>query len=98
MFSADAATFLADDGVTVTWTSSPANPKPSGLMLFDRPDSDAESGEIISRDYLVTFETAAWAGLKRAEVLTINGVAYKLRADPHQLSDGVFSTAKLSKQ
>ena len=75
-------------------------------MLFDRPDSDMESGAIISREYQVIFETAAWPGLKRGEVLVIgtsgdgagNGGSYKLRTDPRQKEDGVFSAAMLSKQ
>jgi len=97
MFSTHAATFIADDGVAVSWTSSVSAQVTNGLMLFDQPDSDIAGGEIKSREYLVTFETAAWAGLKRSEVLTIGGVAYKLRTDPDLGSDGVFSSVKLSK-
>lgn len=101
MFASDAATFLADMGEAVTWSSSPATPKPSGLMLFNQPDVDFQSGEIISREYEVVFEVAAWAGLKRGDVLVIGGAgggsSYKLRTDPHREGDGVFAKALLTK-
>lgn len=101
MFAADAATFLADLGESVVWASSPATPKPTGLMILDLPDTDLESGQIISAEYEVTFETAAWPGLKRGEMLTVGGsgggASYKLRTDPYRQDDGVFSRVKLSK-
>lgn len=101
MFAGDAATFLADYGDAVVWSSNPSSVKPTGLMIFDQPDGEIVSGEIISREYLVTFETTAWAGLKRDERLTIagsgGGLTYKLRTDPHRLDDGVFSTAKVTR-
>lgn len=101
MFAADAAVFLTDLGETVTWTSAIGTPKPTGLMIFDLPDTDLESGQIISAEYEVMFETAAWPGLKRGELLSIGGTgggaSYKLRTDPHRQDDGVFSRVKLSK-
>lgn len=101
-FAADAPTFLADMGESVSWTES-ALPHTvrSGLMLFDQPDSDIQSGAVKSREYEVTFETAAWPSLRRGEVLVIGGAgggfSYTLRTDPDQLEDAVFSRAKLSK-
>lgn len=101
MFAADAATFIADYGDAVSWTHSVTNAVRAGLMVFDQPDADMESGRIISREYEVTFETAAWPGLKREEVLVIGGTGggarYSLRTDPHQGGDGVFSIVRLTK-
>ncbi len=101
MFAADAATFLADYGDPVTWSSSSTMPLPSGLMIFDQADADVGAGEVISREYQVTFETTAWLGLKRGEQLLIGGTGggatYKLRTDPRQLEDAVFSQAKVTK-
>ena len=101
MYAADAATFLADIGEQVTWASSLLSPKPSGLMIFDLPDTDLESVEAISREYAVTFETAAWPGLKRGEQLVVagsgGGAAYLVRSNPQRKDDGVFSTVKLNK-
>ena len=101
MFAADAVTFLADTGESVSWTDSVTSAVRTGLMIFDQPDADMESGRIISREYEVTFETAAWPGLRRLEVLVIGGAGggakYSLRTDPHQADDAVFSEAKLSK-
>lgn len=101
MFPSDAATYLADFGDPVTWSSSALNPKPSGLMIFDTPDQDIGSGEMVSREYAVTFETSAWAGLKRDDQLVIGGTGegatYKLRTNPYRVDDGVFSHVKLTK-
>jgi hypothetical protein len=101
MFASDAATFLADFGDSVSWSPSAGGPTVTGLMIFDQPDLDLASGEIISREYQVTFEAAAWMGLKRGENLIISGTGggsrYTLRADPHRAEDGVFARAMLSK-
>lgn len=101
MFAADAATFLADFGELVVWVSSHVTPVPTGRMTFDLPDTDLASGEVISADFEVTFETAAWPGLKRGERLSIagtgGGLVYKLRTDPQRDGDGVFSHVKLTR-
>lgn len=101
MFAADAATFLADTGESVSWTNSITGAVLTGLMLFELPDTDTASGSIISREYEVTFETAAWPALKRNEVLVIGGAGgnanYTLRTDPRVGDDAVFSAVKLSK-
>ena len=62
-------------------------------------DAGAEGGSHISREYVITVETAAWPGLNRSEVVVITspigGIAsYKLRSDLVQQDDGVFSTVK----
>lgn len=88
-------------GERVTWVSSTLIPAPAGSMLFDLPSTDLASGEIMSVDYEVTFETVAWPGLRRADQLSIGGTGgeriYKLRTDPQRDADGVFSHVKLSK-
>ena len=101
MFAADAPTFLADIGETVSWIDSVSAVARAGLMLFDQPDADLQGGQALSREYEVTFETTAWQLLRRGELLVIGGAgggaSYRLRTDPHQAEDGVFSKAKLSK-
>lgn len=101
MFAADASIFLADFGSPVSWTPSAGGTVVTGLMLFDQPDADIQGGEVASREYEVTFEAAAWPGLKRGEPLVIGGdgggATYRLRSQPHAKEDGVFHTAKLNK-
>jgi hypothetical protein len=101
VFAADAATFLADAGETVGWTPSAGGASFGGPMLFDQPENPIEGGDVQSRQYMATFETAAWPGLKRGEVLVIGGAggnaSYKLRTDPRAADDGVFSSVQLSK-
>lgn len=101
MFASDAATFLADFGDAVSWSPSAGGAAVTGLMVFDQPDIDLASGEIISREYQVTFEVAAWPGLKRGEILIVSGTGggsrYTLRSDPHAAEDGVFARVLLSK-
>lgn len=101
MFATDAATFLADFGDAVSWTPSLGGARVTGKMIFDQPAEEIDGGKVISRSYLVTFETAAWPALVRGEPLVIagtgGGATYKLRHDPLPADDGVFSTARLSK-
>ena len=96
MFAEDAATFLADFGQQVSWTPSLGGAAITGLMLFDQPDEVIDA-DTMSRQYLVTFETTAWPGLKRGEQITTAGVAYALRTDPRRMDDGVFSAVNLRK-
>ena len=95
MYGEDAASFLADLGSPVTWGLV------SGLMIFDQPAEEIESSQVISSEFKVTFETAAWPGLKRDEILVIGGdgcgASYKLRTTPMAQGDGVFSVVSLSK-
>ena len=95
--AADAATYLADFGVPVTWQPTAGGTALAGLMIFDTPDADIAGGEVISRQYLVTFEAAAWPGLKRNEQLVIAGAAYQVNTKPNLLADGLFASAGLSK-
>lgn len=101
MFAADASVFLLDLGDPVSWTPSLGGPVVSGLMIFDQPAEEIDGGKVISRSYVVTFESTAWPGLKRGEPLTIGGsgggAVYTLRHDPMPEGDAVFSTARLSK-
>lgn len=96
MFAVDAQAFLADFGVAASWSPSAGGPAVTGLVLLDSPD-EVQDGDAISRQYLATFETAAWPGLKRGEVLVIGSASYRLRTDPRLESDGVFSAVGLSK-
>jgi hypothetical protein len=101
MFASDALTFLADFGDAMSWTPSTGGTTVSGPVLFDEGDSGADGGNHISREYTLTLETAAWAGLKRSEQVVVlrNGVygTYKLRTDLVQQDDAVFSAVKLTK-
>lgn len=97
MFEQDADTYLADWGRPTTWVPSAGGATVTGLVILDQPDEDVDGGGVISRQYQATLATATWPGLKRGEVLTIDGVAYKLRTDPRAESDGLFSMVMLSK-
>ena len=96
MFAADAGTFLSDFGQQVSWAPSTGGATLAGLMLFDQPDEVIDA-DTMSRQYLVTFETAAWPGLKRGEQLVTAGVTYTLRTDPRRMDDSVFSAVNLRK-
>ena len=101
MFASDAAVFLADFGSATTWAPSLGGPAVDGLMIFDQPEEVIEGGGVQSRQYQVTFAAATWLGLRRDEVLVIQGEggghSYKLRHDPRAAGDGVFSTALLTR-
>lgn len=97
MFAADAATFLADFGHLMSWTASTGGVTITTQVLFDQADVGNDSGGHISREYTLTLETAAWPGIKRAELVVIKGITYRLRTDPAQMEDAVFSTVKLTR-
>lgn len=101
MFGNDAATFLADFGDPVSWTPSTGGAVVADRMIFDQPEDPIDGGEVQSRQYMVTFATTTWPGLKRGEALVISGTGgggtYKLRTDPRGRDDGVFSVVMLTK-
>ena len=102
MYADHALIFLQDFGDPMSWTPSAGGSTINGVALFDQGDAGAEGGSHISREYVITVETAAWPGLNRSEVVVITspigGIAsYKLRSDLVQQDDGVFSTIKLTK-
>lgn len=102
MFAADAATFLVDFGSPASWTPSTGGEPIDELVLFDQPGDVLEAHPgAISNQYLMRFETAAWPGLKRGEVVVIQGegkgASYKLRTDPRLEDDAVFSIVDLTK-
>lgn len=101
MFAEDTSVFLADWGRATSWTPTSGATPVQALMLLDQPDSDVDGGSVTSREYQVTFVTSEWAGLKRNETLAITAPSgavqqFKVRADPRQAEDGVFSTARLT--
>lgn len=101
MFADDAGLFLAELGDPVQWAPSNGAAAVSGRMVFDQPDDLIDGGDVQSRQYLLTFERAAWPGLKRGEQLVISGsgggATYRLRTDPRQVDDGVFCTVYVSR-
>jgi hypothetical protein len=101
MFAEDAGTFLADFGSATTWAPSLGGAAVSGLVLFDQADEVIGDGQAQGAQYQVTFETAAWPGLKRGETLVIQGEgkggSYRLRFDPRAQADGVFSAVGVSR-
>jgi hypothetical protein len=93
--------FLQDFGVPASWAPSGGGATVSGLMIFDMPEDTIMGGEVQSRQYSVRFLTATWPGLKRGEVLAVQGGQvpgqYKLRNDPNSEDDGAFSVVDLTK-
>ena len=101
MFAQDARIFLADLGSPASWTPSTGGATITGPMLFDQPAQIIDGSQVHSNEFSVTFETAAWPGLTRDEVLVIGGdgggARYKLQTKPLAMDDGVMSSAGLSK-
>ncbi|QOR55187.1 MAG: hypothetical protein SHS37scaffold296_4 [Burkholderiales phage 68_11] len=100
MFSEDADTFLADFGSPARWTPSGGGAEIAGLVIFDQAGEIVDGGEIISVEFKATFVTTTWPGLKRDEVMVIDGEGggsrYRLRTKPQTVEDGVFSFVGLS--
>jgi hypothetical protein len=101
MSAEDAGIFLADFGSPATCMPTTGGAVLSGLVLFDQADEVIGDGQAQGTQYQVTFETAAWPGLKRGETLVIQGEgkggSYRLRHDPRSQADGVFSLVGVSR-
>ena len=92
-FAEDPSLYLADFGVACVGPGAVAF-----TALLNQPDELVQLADVgaISRSYELTYPSAAIT-LQRASAVTVQGVAYSVREAPRQLSDGLFSSAMLTK-
>lgn len=92
--SFDRAGFLKE----AFWKPSAGGPEKSAKVRYRSPTENVLGGEALSTDYSIRYPSTALVGLKRDEVLTIEGFKYAVREGPKSQLDGTEMEAKLTRQ
>lgn len=79
------------------WTPSAGGAVQTPQVIYKAPTQDALSGEVKTIDYSITYPSTVLVGLKRDEVIWIDGAPYTVRANPESQLDGTRLEAKLRK-
>lgn len=83
---------------TVSWLpSNTLGPALTGQARFKASDTDILGGEQLSTDLTMTYPATQFASLTAGEVVTIEGVEYRLRRDPESQLDGSVKMARLER-
>ena len=90
MLTDDPSIYLADFGVSLTAGAV------SGMGILDMPSEILLDNQIISTEYTVTCEASKFGTLLYGSTITVNGIAYVVRAAV-LLTDGVFVQLSLQK-
>lgn len=80
---------------TVTWSPSSGGPQQTAQVRYKAPTESPLGGEAFSTDYTIKYPATQLAGLKRGEVLAIDGQQYTVREGPKSELDGSVLEAKL---
>ncbi|MGH8521947.1 MAG: head-tail joining protein [Gammaproteobacteria bacterium] len=97
-FTEDLAVFFstADFAVTATWTPSGGGAQQTAQVILDTPDEELLDGRVLSREYAITYRAGQLTGLKGAELITVDAIAYTVR-EVGALQDGKIMRATLRK-
>lgn len=90
MLTDDPSIYLADFGVSLTAGAV------SGMGILDMPSEILLDNQVISTEYTVTCEASKFGTLLYGSTITVNGIAYVVRAAV-LLTDGVFVQLSLQK-
>lgn len=80
-----------------SWTPSFGGGPFTANVRFTMPDYELVNGEVQIADYAIRYPTSQLPGLKEGEVITVSGVAYKVRTAPKRILDGTVTRAELKK-
>jgi hypothetical protein len=91
MFTEDLSVFLNLDGFGVPVVAGAV----SGVGILDQNSEIILGGELTIIDYLLTVPTATFGGLTYGDLVTVNGVSYKVETQPQRFDDGAFCRVPL---
>lgn len=92
MFEEDTSIFFDDFARRVT--TSGVDVLKGGIL--DQPQEIiTENGDAVVTDYSLLVRTSEFGNIKLGEVMVVDGVAYRVRREPMQQVDGVFSSIRL---
>jgi hypothetical protein len=80
------------------WTPSAGGAQQSYDVVYRAPTEEILAGQAKATDRAITYPASIFPGLKRGEVVNVDGVDYKLREDPGSELDGSRFKALLSKE
>lgn len=69
----------------------------SGSGQLDQNSELVMSGQVVSVDYALSCSTALFGSLQYGEVVTVNGVAYRVQHEPLRIGDGTDCIVPLSR-
>jgi len=93
MFTEDLSVFLNLDGFGVPVVAGAV----SGVGILDQNSEIILGGELTIIDYLLTVPTATFGGLTYGDLVTVDGVSYKVETQPQRFDDGAFCRVPLVK-
>jgi hypothetical protein len=82
---------------TALWKPSTGAEVQEARVSFKAPTDHGLAGEALSTDYSITYPASFLIGLKRGEVITIDGQEYTVREGPSSELDESRKQAKLRK-
>ena len=92
-FTEDLSVFLDLNGFGVPVTAGAV----SGVGILDQNSEIILGGELTIIDYLLTVPTATFGGLTYGDLVTVDGVSYKVETQPQRFDDGAFCRVPLVK-
>jgi hypothetical protein len=90
-FTEDLSVFLDLNGFGVPVTAGAV----SGVGILDQNSEIILGGELTIIDYLLTVPTATFGGLTYGDLVTVDGVSYKVETQPQRFDDGAFCRVPL---
>ncbi len=90
MFKENLDVFLNDFGLDVCYGDIYTK------GIFDMPDQNILSGNVISTEYSLIFKTAVMPSLLSGNRIKVDAIDYKIR-EVEKIGDGAFSRALLTK-
>jgi len=91
MFTEDLSVFLDLNGFGVPVVAGAV----SGAGILDQNSEIILGGELTVIDYLLTVPTATFGALAYGDLVTVNGVSYKVETQPQRFDDGAFCRVPL---
>jgi hypothetical protein len=91
MFTEDLSVFLNLDGFGVPVVAGAV----SGAGILDQNSEIILGGELTIIDYLLTVPTATFGALTYGDLVTVDGVSYKVETQPQRFDDGAFCRVPL---
>jgi len=91
MFTEDLSVFLNLDGFGVPVVAGAV----SGVGILDQNSEIILGGELTVIDYLLTVPTATFGALTYGDLVTVDGVSYKVETQPQRFDDGAFCRVPL---
>jgi hypothetical protein len=92
-FTEDLSVFLNLDGFGVPVVAGAV----SGVGILDQNSEIILGGELTIIDYLLTVPTATFGALTYGDLVTVDGVSYKVETQPQRFDDGAFCRVPLVK-